>query len=371
MSYNNSVLTITTSAVPDPYVVQAHGKFYLVYTAGDRVEIWCGSNLCCLEGTCHKTVVWRPPPDKEYSGGIWAPELHIVDGRWYIYVSCENPREGNKSHRMYVIGGPRSSEDPCTGGSWEFLGPLRGMPNQWAIDGTVARINNQNYFIYSGWPLHNPSQSDNVQCLFIQRMTSPTETVGEPACICEPHEHWEKSDGKGINEGPQWFASPDGSWQGLAYSCAGSWTRDYKMNTLRYTGGDPLNKSSWHKSPQPLIQARRHPPFGPGHGSFLRHDNGETLSVYHGTDRETDGWENRKARLQRVAWTSEGPSMGTGIVGTLVNDEGMFWTMPAAKDERFRDGVDDAVFDMKDKVDGFKNDVTGHLGSLKDKFRKF
>lgn len=265
---------------------------------------------------------------------------------------------------MYVIGGPPSHEDPCNEQAWEFLGPVRGMPNQqWAIDGTVARINNQNYFIYSGWPLHNPDHSEDTQNLYIQRMRSPTETEGEPVCICEPHEHWERSGAKGVNEGPQWFTSPDGSWQGLAYSCAGSWTRDYKMNTLRYTGGDPLNRDSWHKSNKPLIQARRHPPFGPGHGSFVRHENGETFSIYHGTDLETDGWENRKARLQRLEWRPEGPVMGDGVVGTLVNEESMFWTMPAPREEgdfrqKLRDDIGEAAFDVKDRLKGLGNKIT-------------
>lgn len=42
----------------------------------------------------------KPPPGTEYSGGIWAPEIHVIDGRWYCYVACENPKEGNKSHRV-------------------------------------------------------------------------------------------------------------------------------------------------------------------------------------------------------------------------------------------------------------------------------
>lgn len=87
------------------------------------------------------------------------------------------------------------------------------------------------------------------------------------------------------------------------------------MNTLRLQpNADPLNPSSWQKSRTPLIQNGQHGggPWGPGHGSFLQLGN-ETLSVYHATDKETDGWENRKARCQRVQWGPEGPSMGGGV----------------------------------------------------------
>ncbi|KAF2663799.1 Arabinanase/levansucrase/invertase [Microthyrium microscopicum] len=325
MSYNNTVLTITDVSTPDPFVVQAHGRYYLTFTAGDHVEVWCSDNLLTLGSNCEKTTVWRPPPNTHYSGGVWAPELHDIGGRWYIYVACENPPEGNKSHRMYVLGGPPSTQTPCVP-DWEFLGPIQGLPpQQWAIDGTVASIGGYLYFIYSGWPFDNHQLSDKVQELFIIRLTSATTAAGPAVCICQPREHWERSDASAINEGPQWLSSPDGGWQGIVYSCAGSWTRDYKMNTIRYLGGDPVDPRSWSKSRRPLLTARGPNgggPYGPGHGSFVQ-TMGETWAVFHGTDRETDGWENRKARVQRVVWTAEGPYM-SGTVGRLVGNEAAF-----------------------------------------------
>jgi GH43 family beta-xylosidase len=202
------------------------------------------------------------------------------------------------------------------------------MPSwQWAIDGTVAHINGQDYFVYSGWPQDNPGLSDRIQCLFVLKMAGPTAVTGNPVCICQPTESWERPEqDRGINEGPQWLASPDGSWQGIVYSCDGSWTRDYKMNTLQFLGGDPLSPSSWRKSMTPLLQARgpgQGAPYGPGHSSFIRTPEGETWAIYHGTDREDDGWNNRKARVQRLLWTPNGPDM-KGVVGTLVTNEAAF-----------------------------------------------
>lgn len=266
----------------------------------------------------------RPPPDTEYSADLWAPELHAVSGRWYIYFAAGHPAAGNKSHRMYVLGGPPASSDPITGGQWDFLGPVRGMPpTQWAIDGTIAPLNNSLYFVYSGWPLENGDRDDDrQQQLFIMALASPTEGASAPVMISRPEHAWECSDGKGINEGPQFLAAPDGRWLGLVYSCAGSWTRDYKMNTLQFLGGDPLDPRAWRKADRPLIAAGSRGPFGPGHGSFLDL-GGEVVGVFHATDRETDGWENRKARVQRVIFTEQGPEMG-GVVGPLTNSPQVF-----------------------------------------------
>jgi GH43 family beta-xylosidase len=288
------------------------------FTSGDKVEIWSSPNLLELGRSAQRQTVWRPPPNTHYSGGIWAPELHALDGRWYIYVAAEDPKHGNKSHRMYVLGGPEANSDPSAG-QWEFLGPIAGMPDHWAIDGTILPLNGKNYFIYSGWPFHNPNMSDLIQELFIIELAAPTRACSQAVSISQPVEPWERTENHGINEGPQALIHPDGrSWAGIAYSCAGSWTKDYKVNTLRYNGGDPLHPSSWQKARYPLLQGRLRggAPFGPGHGSFLN-VGGDTVTIYHATDRPDDGWNNRKARIQRVMWTQDGPWMGE--VGPLVD----------------------------------------------------
>lgn len=176
---------------------------------------------------------------------------------------------------MFVLAGPPADQDPATG-SWEFVGPIRGMKqDQWAIDGTVFELHGQLYFVYSGWPFDNPNESDLQQYLFIISLSDPVTAASDPVEICSPDEPFERTGDHGINEGPQYLASQDGSWVGLVYSCSGSWTNEYKMNCLRWTGGDPLRRESWQKSIKPLIQNGPHGngPFGPGHGSFLPIDN--------------------------------------------------------------------------------------------------
>ncbi|KAF2103991.1 Arabinanase/levansucrase/invertase [Rhizodiscina lignyota] len=326
----DAVVTISNQSCADPYVLYAHGKFYMTYTAGNRVELWCSDSLLDFENRCSKHKVWQPPGGRPYSGDVWAPELHAIQGRWYIYVSCDDPKLGNKSHRMYVLIGPPDSQDPCAGtfkdgklGEWHISHEphcVRNMPDQWAIDGTIIHLQGQMYMVYSGWSLQPTTQ--DLQQLYIVRLKSPLEADSYPSMISTPDQRWEFSGNKGINEGPQWLAAPDGSWIGLAYSCAGSWTRDYKMATLQYVGGDPLDPRAWRKSREPLICSRDKPPFGPGHGSFLQLE-GDYIAIFHGTDNATDGWGNRKARCQRVRWTSDGPHMG-GCVGPLTTDLDVF-----------------------------------------------
>lgn len=276
----------------------------------------------------------QPPPNTPYSSGLWAPELHSIQGRWYIYFAGAQPDQGNISHRMYVLEGPASHTDP-TLGPWEFLGPIQGIPtDQWAIDGTVFPLNNELFFVYSGWPL-GEKQSELIQELFIVRLANPVRTTGEPPVrISTPQESWEFTHGgdgaHGINEGPQFLSAPanhDESggtpWSGIVYSCAGSWTNQYKMAILKYNANaPPLEPSSWSKETVPLCQSPGHGagPWGPGHGNFLNL-GGETIAVFHATDKPHDGWKGRKARVQRVGWGMHGPFMGS-CVGDITGDIG-------------------------------------------------
>ncbi|KAI0187869.1 alpha-L-arabinofuranosidase II [Xylaria flabelliformis] len=319
--YDDSTLTLTSFGTPDPFLNSFHGQYYLTFTAGDRIEIWSSNSLVDIETSATKHLIWKPPHGAVDSADIWAPELHALRGRWYIYYTAANPKKGSKSHRLYVLGGPLATEEPCSG-QWDFLGPIHPMPDQWAIDGTVFEIEDQLYLAYSGWPLN----SRLVQHLYIVRLDTPTTADSKPVPVGLPYQSWEIThDGDGahaINEGPQWLSSPDGRWHGLVYSCGGSWTHEYKMATLKYRGGEPLDPSSWRKSEAPLLQMHKQSgtgPFGPGHGSFLHIGGGHVIAVYHATDGPDDGWGNRRARVQRVTFTEKGPYMGKsfGVEGPV------------------------------------------------------
>ncbi|KAK9777539.1 hypothetical protein SCAR479_05932 [Seiridium cardinale] len=314
MQYDHECLTLTSESTPDPFVVRAHDQYYLTFTRGDKIEIWTAKYLAYFGESARKTVIWRPPPCTEHSADLWAPELHVIGGRWYCYYAAANPARGSGSHRMFVLGGPPADEDPAQG-QWEFLGRIHGMPDQWAIDGTILELSGELYLVYSGWPLDDHGHSDLTQQLFILKLDDPTIVGSHPVMISAPEHPWEfttdDNGAHGINEGPQFLESPSGKWKGIVYSAAGSWTHEYKLAVLHYNGGDPLNPRSWPKSQQPLLQASGHNsgPWGPGHGNFLALGD-DMVCVFHATDEQDDGWENRKARCQKVAFTDHGPYMG-------------------------------------------------------------
>ncbi|KAI1815236.1 glycoside hydrolase family 43 protein [Poronia punctata] len=316
--YDDSTFTLTTRGTPDPFVNFFAGQYYLTYTTGNRVEVWSSSSLVDIERSAIRHQIWTPPPNSPHSADLWAPELHAVQGRWYIYYTASDPSQGSKSHRIYILGGPSATEHPCSG-QWSFLGRLRNMPEQWAIDGTVFELDGQLYLAYSGWPIpveeqYKPEDDDdddylfqrksnsrvrkdrqerisndddddeddrdcdidmeyvnstaqstisaNLQQIYLVRLRRPWEADTNPIAISSPEREWEITRGRNpatsfaINEGPQFLSSPDGRWRGLVFSCAGSWTNRYKMATLEYLGGPPLAASSWKKAETPLLQTK-------------------------------------------------------------------------------------------------------------------
>src|SRR5947207_4949987 len=104
---------------------------------------------------------------------IWAPEIHDIRGEWWVYFSGADPVIGNPSHRMYVLRGPASDQNPMDATShFEFLGPLKNMPDQWAIDGTVIELDDYLYMVYSGWP-EGQFNTDMRQELYIVLLNNP------------------------------------------------------------------------------------------------------------------------------------------------------------------------------------------------------
>lgn len=322
---------ISNHDTPDPWLIPSPlqpNLFYLTFTLGNRIEIWSSPSIEDFHDTnphIKRSTIWQPPPNTPWSADIWAPELHFLYGNWFVYAASAHPDKGNASHRTIVLRCTSANRDPLEHASWEFLGPLRGVPDdQWAIDATVFSPDpglgqsqggypdeqRRWYICYSGWPLGD--HSDTQQDLFIARLRSPTEADPQSlTTISRAELPWERPDDgrRGVNEGPTWVSMPPShgcpqGWRGIVYSAHGSWTSEYKLAVVQFVGGpndDCCNPQLWRKRQTPLLVSDKAKggPFGPGHASFVPspHGDGSVLCVYHGTENEGEGWNNRKGRV--------------------------------------------------------------------------
>jgi GH43 family beta-xylosidase len=192
-------------------------------------------------------------------------------------------------------------------GSWEFLGQVKGLPDHWNIDATVFTLpattgsSEKLYCCYSGWPTGD--FSDTQQDLFLVELESPEIAKPESVvCISRAELPWERTEDNahGVNEGASFLSIP--GFQGIIYSANGSWTSNYRLAVLELIdSAHPLDPKSWRKKPTPLLVSdhAQGGPYGPGHASFIpsTHGDGRVYCIYHATEFEGQGWDNRKARV--------------------------------------------------------------------------
>jgi GH43 family beta-xylosidase len=157
----------------DPWVIRWNGEYYFCQSRSNAVWVNAATNLEDI-GKGHWAYVWRPPEGKPYSREVWAPELHFLQGQWYIYVAADDG--DNFNHRMYVLQG--TSLDPTQ--PFTLKGKIAVQTDRWAIDGTVLEMPDARlYFIWSGW-----EGAENVaQNLYIAPMSNPWTIDGERVCI--------------------------------------------------------------------------------------------------------------------------------------------------------------------------------------------
>ena len=284
----------------DPWVIRWKSDYYFCQSRLDGVWVNRAVRLEDI-GQNQWKCVWHPPEGTLYSKQIWAPELHWLRGKWYIYVAADDG--DNANHRMYVLEG--TSSDPQK--PFVFKGKIASPSDRWAIDGTVLQMPDGKLdFIWSGWPGTN----DGVQNLYIAPMSNPWTISGKRVCISQPDQKWEQRDFPHINEGPETL------WHGdrlfVIYSASGFWDDNYCLGQLTWTGGDVLDTHSWIKKPEPVFQ-RSADVLGPGHCSFVTSPDGrEDWIIYHA--HIGPGTRVRDVRIQRFSWKADGsPDFGIPV----------------------------------------------------------
>jgi GH43 family beta-xylosidase len=302
----------------DPWVTSHAGFYYYMHTTGNSLTIWKTRSLADL-AQAEKKVVWRPPSSGPYSHGIWAPELHFLRGKWYIYFAADAGT--NASHRIWVL--ENDAQDPLTG-DWRMKGKVFDASDKWAIDATVLEEGSRLYLIWSGWQ----GDTNIAQCLYIAELSDPWTVKSPRVRISSPEYPWEKvgdlkpkrdpdeNPGQNafdplhvdVNEGPEVLRHAGFIF--VVYSASGCWTDNYSMGMLTARAGtELLDPASWSKSALPVFwQSPGNATFAPGHGSFFQSPDGkEDWMLYHANAEPGQGCGNRRTpRAQRFTWRTDG-----------------------------------------------------------------
>lgn len=312
----------------DPWVVFHEGKYYWTFAAAGRgVYVFCSDRLTAL-GERH--LAWTAPATGAYSREVWAPELHRLDGQWYVYTTASDGN--NATHRVIVL----ESETGSPLGPYRFkaevyTGDQYGTAdtNRWGIDATVLEHGARRYLVWSGW-----EDDAEAQWLYIAPLANPWTVMGSRMRLCPNDDHrWEHvgevRTGVGLNEAPQVLQRDGRTF--VVFSAGGSWEPSYKLALLELVGDDPLVPANWRKHPEPVFRATEQT-WGAGHACFTRSpDNTEDWMVYHAKETRERDWK-RSVFVQRFAFREGVPDFGRPVA------RGDFIEVPAGQRRAIRFG---------------------------------
>ncbi len=288
----------------DPWVYKADdGTYYLIATVPDydRIVLRKASTIDGLK-TAEEKTLWTKHEKGVMGHHIWAPELHKVDGKWYIYFAA-GEAENIWNIRMWALS--NDAKDPMEG-DWKEEGQIKTDIESFSLDATTFEHKGKRYMIWA----QNVRGGEHGTALVMSEMKDATTLTGPEVVLTEPEFSWERIK-YNVNEGPA-VIKHDGK---IFVTYSASATNDNYCVGLLWIdeAADLLEKANWNKSPGPVFYSNADVKrFGPGHNSFTVAEDGKTpIMIYHTRDyREIQGPElsdpNRATRARVVKWTPSG-----------------------------------------------------------------
>lgn len=293
----------------DPYVYRhIDGTYYFTASvpAYDRIVL---RHADTLEGLAEaeEVTVWKKHKHGIMGMHVWAPELHWLDGKWYIYFAAGSTQDKWKI-RPYVL--ECTSENPLTG-LWKEKGKMQCAKEDtfsfkaFSLDATVFENKGRRYYVWA----EKVGVGKQISNLYIAEMETPWRLKTVQVLLTTPDYDWERV-GFWVNEGPavlqkngKIYITYSASETGAAY-CMGMLTADESADLL-----DPL---SWKKERYPVLKSDPAKGiYGPGHNSFTKDAEGNDVMVFHARTEEKITGDplynpNRHAMLMKVGWDGDG-----------------------------------------------------------------
>ncbi len=270
--------------------------FHALNTDGRRILLRRSSEAFDLfaQGA---VVVWQAPARGPHAKHLWAPELHWLEGRWFIYCAADDGRSRN--HRLWAL--EAIGSDPA--GPYRHRGTIQ--TGGWSIDATILHgSTRQAFLLWSGW--EGPEKGAQNLCL--APLADPLTLAGPRVQLTSPTEPWEQRGGS-ICEGPA--VVQRGGVTCVVYAASASWTVHACLGMLVNRDGNFLNPDAWTKVGP--VFARTPEVWGIGHCSLpCQRDAGWIF--YHAKTRRRHGWRDRNIRAQTFIWGPDGlPHFGEPV----------------------------------------------------------
>lgn len=294
----------------DPYIYKhTDGKYYFTASVPeyDRIVLRSSDTIEGLKDA-NELEVWHKHESGPMSKHIWAPELHYLFDRWYIYFAGGEEEDIWKI-RPYVLEcqGDDPMKDP-----WIEKGKMTRAETDvfsfeaFSLDATVFEHDGKWYYIWA----EKVGAGPQISNLYIARMKNGYTLETDPVLLTTPDYDWERR-GYWVNEGPS-VLKHDGKIF-MTYSASDTGV-NYCMGMLTVDAGrDLLDPKAWKKERYPVLASSAEKGiYGPGHNSFTVDEDGNDILVYHArTETEIVGDPlynpNRHTMLMKLKWEDDRP----------------------------------------------------------------
>jgi GH43 family beta-xylosidase len=297
----------------DPVILPFDGKYYFVATNDNKDDIGIyvreANSISDLFAPGFKeSLILDVQEEKGFVQTFWAPEFHWIGEDLYILFAVSGTVWGPQCHAMKL----KKRGNILNPTDWEEPIRVRRMDGAYlAEDGITLDMT---YFKTDGvscmvWSYRKGigTPYDTGSMLYIATVdeTNPTILTSEPVLLSRPLYGWENIQGTINNEGPYPLITEDTVY--ITYSGGAACGYTYALGLLSIPrGGNFLDAAAWKKSSTPVLSYYSlEGVYGPGHNSFFRDYNGNTMIMYHG-EKELVPFGTRCSTMHRVHFNKQG-----------------------------------------------------------------
>lgn len=268
----------------DPYVTKGPDGYYYftasypaylnVESGYDRIILRKSETVIGL-ATAKEHTIWKAHNKGVMSKHIWAPEIHYIGGKWYVFFAA-GEKENVWNIRPFVL--MCEGSDPIND-EWVEMGKMQASEgdeisfNSFSLDMTYFNHKNKHYLIWA--------ESIGHSSLFMAEINpdEPWKLISKPILLTKPEYDWEKIRFS-VNEGPAVLKTEDKVY--VFFSSSGTGAEYCMGKVYADTNADLMDINSWRKCTEPALQtADLTDEAGPGHNSFVVDENGDLLLIYH------------------------------------------------------------------------------------------
>ncbi|MBQ8183675.1 MAG: family 43 glycosylhydrolase [Clostridia bacterium] len=307
----------------DPFITKGDDGYYY-FTASypmygrndvngyDRIILRRAKTIDGLMSAEEKCI-WSVKESDNAFRFIWAPEIHKINGKWYVLFAASGSKDNVWDIDCHII--ICDGNDPYND-MWRDLGKFISCDEDsfsfrgFSLDMTYFECMGKHYVAWA----QNGGNS-NVYLATVDP-DMPWKTTCSAMLLTKPEYEWERVNIP-VNEGPAVLIHNNKVFLSFSASATGP---EYCIG-LMYAdvNADLMDIDNWNKLSLPVLSSEDLCcEYGPGHNSFVKDDNGDWYCVYHTRSKKCYdklcgyGHEDplydpcRSARLLKVKWNEQG-----------------------------------------------------------------